>query len=117
MIAARRICCHLLVNIANQESWKNDNGDYETRTEWLEGTLRYREVEDEVKGTTFKHRITEVHATGMKRLSKIEGADDPQTEPAANSRQLQVDLFLGSARRATREETRATTRRDPCRRA
>jgi hypothetical protein len=41
----------------------------------------------------------------------------PQTEPAANSRQLQVDLFLGSARRATREETRATTRRDPCRRA
>jgi single-strand DNA-binding protein len=77
LIAARRICCHLLVNIANQESWKNDNGDYETRTEWLEGTLRYREVEDEVKGTTFKHRITEVHATGMKRLSKIEGADDP----------------------------------------
>jgi hypothetical protein len=43
----------------------------------LEGTLRYREVEDEVKGTTFKHRIAEVHATSMKRLSKIEATDDP----------------------------------------
>jgi single-strand DNA-binding protein len=42
----------------------------------LEGTLRYREVEDEVEGTTFKHQITAVHATGMKRLSKIETADD-----------------------------------------
>jgi TnpA family transposase len=43
----------------------------------LEGTLRYREVEDEVKGTTIKHRIAEVHANSMKRLSKIEAADDP----------------------------------------
>jgi hypothetical protein len=37
----------------------------------------YRAVEDEVKGTTFKHRIAKVHATSMKRLSKIEAADDP----------------------------------------
>jgi single-strand DNA-binding protein len=86
--------------IATQESWKNDKGDYETRTEWhrvfawrslskfaktlqkgqlitLEGTLRYREVEGEVKGTTFKHRIAEVHTNSIKRLSKIEAADDP----------------------------------------
>jgi single-strand DNA-binding protein len=34
-------------------------------------------VEDEVKGVTFKHRIAEIHAVSMKRLSKIEGADDP----------------------------------------
>ena len=91
---------YVVLNIATQESWKNDKGDYETRTEWhrvyawrslskfaktlqkgqlitLEGTLRYREVEDEVKGTTFKHRIAEVHAHSMKRLSKIEAADDP----------------------------------------
>jgi single-strand DNA-binding protein len=39
--------------------------------------LRYREVEDEVKGTNFKHRIAEIHAISMKRLSKIEAADDP----------------------------------------
>ena len=43
----------------------------------LEGTLRYREVEDDVEGTRFKHRIAEVHATSMKRLSKIAAPDDP----------------------------------------
>src|SRR3981189_1041717 len=82
---------YVVLNIATQESWKNDKGDYETRTEWhrvyawrnlskfaktlqkgqlitLEGILRYREVED----TAFKHRIAEIHATSMKRLSKIE---------------------------------------------
>jgi single-strand DNA-binding protein len=88
------------LNIATQESWKNDKGDYETRTErhrvyaWshlskfartlqkgqlitLEGKLRYREVEEDVEGVTFKHRIAEIHAISMKRLSKIEAADDP----------------------------------------
>ena len=43
----------------------------------LEGILRYREVEDDIKGTPFKHRIAEVHAVSMKRLSKMEAADDP----------------------------------------
>ena len=43
----------------------------------LEGTLRYREIEDEAEATRFKHRIAEVHAIRMKRLSKIEAADDP----------------------------------------
>jgi single-strand DNA-binding protein len=38
----------------------------------LEGILRYREVEDDVEGTTLKHRIAEVHAIAMKRLSKVE---------------------------------------------
>jgi hypothetical protein len=28
-------------------------------------------------GTTFKHRIAEIHAISMKRLSKVEAADDP----------------------------------------
>ncbi len=91
---------YVTLNIATQESWKNDKGEYETRTEWhrvfawrnlskfartlqkgqlvtLEGILRYREVEDKVKETVFKHRIAEVHATSMKRLSKVEAADDP----------------------------------------
>ena len=62
---------YVILNIATQESWKNDKGEYENRTEWhrvfawrnlskfaktlqkgqlitLEGILRYREVEDEV---------------------------------------------------------------------
>jgi single-strand DNA-binding protein len=40
----------------------------------LEGILRYREVE---KRNHFNHRIAEIHAISMKRLSKIEAADDP----------------------------------------
>jgi single-strand DNA-binding protein len=39
----------------------------------LEGILRYHEVE----GITFKHRIAEIHAISMKRLSKVEAANDP----------------------------------------
>jgi single-strand DNA-binding protein len=93
----------VVLNIATQESWKNDKGEYETRTEWhrvyawrniskfartlqkgqlitLEGTLKYRDVEDDVEGTPFKHRIAEIHATSLKRLSKIEAADDPTDE-------------------------------------
>ena len=90
----------VVLNIATQESWKNDKGEYVTRTEWhrvfawsnlskfaktlqkgqlitLEGTLRYREYEEEVHGLTVKHRIAEIHALNMKRLSKVEAADDP----------------------------------------
>ena len=91
---------YVTLSIATQESWKNDKGDYENRTEWhrvyawrnlskfartlqngqlvsLEGILRYREVDEEIKGVTFKHRIAEIHAISIKRLSKVEAADDP----------------------------------------
>ncbi len=91
---------YVTLSLATQEGWKNDKGDYETRTEWhrvyawntlskfartlhkgqlitLEGKLKYREVEEDVEGVPFKHRIAEIHATSMKRLSKIEAADDP----------------------------------------
>lgn len=74
--------------------------DYETRTEWhrvyawsnlakfaktvqkgqlitIEGTLRYRDVENEVQGTAVKHRIAEIHAPTLMRLSKVEAPDDP----------------------------------------
>ena len=88
---------YVVLSIATQESWRNDKGAYETRTEWhrvyawqglskfartlqkgqlvtLEGILRYREVESEGQP---KQRLAEIHATSMKRLSKIEAADDP----------------------------------------
>ena len=91
---------YVVLNIATQESWKNDKGDYENRTEWhrvyawrnlskfaktlqkgqlitLEGILRYREAVEDVEATPFKHRIAEIHAISMKRLSKVETADDP----------------------------------------
>ena len=89
-----------LFSLATSESWKNEKGDYENRTEWhrvyawsnlssfaktlqkgqlitLEGKIKYREVSEEVDGVTFKHSIAEIHATSMKRLSKVEAADDP----------------------------------------
>ncbi len=91
---------YVVLNIATQESWKNDKGKYETRTEWhlvfawsnlskfaetlqkgqliiLEGTLKYRDVIEDVEGNSSKHRLAEIHATSMKRLSKIEATDDP----------------------------------------
>ena len=43
----------------------------------LEGKIKYREVSEEADGVTFKHIIAEIHATSMKRLSKVEAADDP----------------------------------------
>ena len=91
---------YVVLNIATQESWKNDKGEYETRTEWhrvyawgtlvnfaktlqkgqlinLEGKIKYRLVEEEVEGKPFKHSIAEIHASSMRRLSKVEAADDP----------------------------------------
>jgi single-strand DNA-binding protein len=88
---------YAIFNIATQEYWKNDKGEYETRTEWhrvfawgklskfastlqrgqlvtLEGILRYREIETEQHG---KQRFAEIQASSLKRLSKIEAHDDP----------------------------------------
>jgi single-strand DNA-binding protein len=90
----------VVLNVATGESWKNDIGEYETRTEWhrvyawsnlanfaktlqkgqlitVEGKIKYREVEEEVEGKLFRHTIAEIHATGLKRLSKVESQDDP----------------------------------------
>ena len=106
---AKSNCEFVVLNIATQEGWKNEKGDYETRTEWhrvyvwsnlskfaktlqkgqlitLEGTLRYREVEDDIQGTSVKHRIAEIHASSLRRLSKIQAPDDPTHKPATNSR-------------------------------
>lgn len=88
---------YAVLSVATQESWKNDRGEYETRTEWhrvyawgklskfasklekgqlitLEGTLRYRDAETEQHG---KQRFAEIHASSIKRLSKVEAHDDP----------------------------------------
>src|ERR1700683_4569385 len=91
---------YVVINIATQESWKNDKGEYETRTEWhrvyawgnlskfaktllkgqlvsLEGKIKYRTVEEDAEGKPFKHPIAEIHASSMRRLSKVEADDDP----------------------------------------
>ena len=87
-------------SLATSESWKNDKGEYDTRTEWhriyawgslanfartlqkgqlisLEGKIKYREIEESVAGVSHKHIIAEIQASGIKRLSKVESADDP----------------------------------------
>jgi single-strand DNA-binding protein len=91
---------YVVLSVATSESWKNEKGDYDSRTEWhrvyawgtlvnfaktlqkgqlvtLEGKIKYRTVEEDVEGTPFKHTIAEIQASGMKRLSKVEATDDP----------------------------------------
>ena len=43
----------------------------------LEGKINYRTVEEDVEGKPFKHTIAEIHASSIRRLSKVEAADDP----------------------------------------
>ena len=33
---------------------------------------------EDAEGASYKHRIAEIHATSMKRLSRVEATDDPQ---------------------------------------
>jgi single-strand DNA-binding protein len=91
---------YAVLNLATSESWKNEQGEYETRTEWhrvyawgnlanfaktllkgqlvsLEGKIKYRAIEETVKGQQVKYTIAEIHASSIRRLSKVEAADDP----------------------------------------
>jgi len=90
-----------VLSIATSESWKGDLGEYETRTEWhrvyawgnlsnfaktllkgqlvsLEGKIKYRTVEEDVEGkrSSTLHR-RDPRFEHMRRLSKVEAADDP----------------------------------------
>ena len=94
---------YAVLSIATSESWKNDKGEYETRTEWhrvyawgnlsnfaktlqkgqlvsVDGQIRYREYTEDVNGTAVKHRVAEIHASRLKRVSKVEAQDDPQDQ-------------------------------------
>ncbi len=91
---------YAVLNLATSESWKNEQGEYETRTEWhrvyawgnlanfakkllkgqlvsLEGKIKYRAIEETVKSQQVKYTIAEIHAASIRRLSKVEAADDP----------------------------------------
>ena len=61
----------------------------------LDGVLRCREVKDQIKGITFKHRIAEIHAISIKRLSKIEADDDPSDGADDESSLARVDELDG----------------------
>ncbi|MFZ1012997.1 MAG: single-stranded DNA-binding protein [Terracidiphilus sp.] len=88
---------YVVLSIATKDSWKNDQGDYESRTEWhrvyawrnlsrfaktlqkgqlisVDGQIRYREYAEEVNGTTVKHRVAEIHASLESTPRGIRGA-------------------------------------------
>jgi single-strand DNA-binding protein len=94
---------YVVFSIATQESWKNERGEYENRTEWhrvyawrnlsrfaktlqkgqvigVDGQIRYREYTEEVNGTTVKHRVAEIHASKIQRLTKGGAPADPDDQ-------------------------------------
>jgi single-strand DNA-binding protein len=116
---------YVVFSLATSESWKNEKGDYENRTEWhrvyawsnlsnfaktlqkgqlvtLEGKLKYREVSEEADGSTFKHIIAEIHATGMKRLSKVEATDDAADGASDDEDAVQREPEIVSPRKGRR---------------
>jgi single-strand DNA-binding protein len=71
-------------NIATQESWKNDKGDYETRTEWHRvyawgNLVPYGIARSKMRWKALGSNIGSRRSTpfSMKRLSRVEAADDP----------------------------------------
>ena len=91
---------YTVLSLATSESWKNEQGEYETRTEWhrvyawgnlanfakslqkgqlisLEGKIKYRAIEETIKGQQVKYTPAEIHASSIRRLSKVQAADDP----------------------------------------
>ena len=95
---------YVVLSIATKDSWKNDQGDYESRTEWhrvyawcnlsrfaktlqkgqpisVDGQIRSREFSEEVNGSTVKHRVAEIHAYKLQRLSQAEGPVESAQEP------------------------------------
>jgi single-strand DNA-binding protein len=116
---------YVVFSLATSENWKNEKGDYESRTEWhrvyawsnlssfartlqkgqlitLEGKINYREVAEESGGVTFKHIIAEIHATSMKRLSKIEATDDPADGSSEDEGAVQTEPETVSATKTRR---------------
>jgi single-strand DNA-binding protein len=92
---------YAVLSVATSENWKNEQGECETRTEWhrvyawgnlatiaktllmgqlvsQEGKIRYRAIEEPVKGQQVKYNIAEIHASSIRRPSKVEAADDPR---------------------------------------
>jgi single-strand DNA-binding protein len=60
----------------------------------LEEKIMYREVSEEVDGVAFRHSIAEIHATSMKRLSKVEAADDPGDGASEDDGAVQKELEI-----------------------
>ena len=103
----------VVLSVATSESWKNEKGEYDTRTEWhrvyawgtlvnyaktlqkgqlvnLEDKIKYRTVVEEVEGTAFKHTIAEIQAPSMRRrtIRQMERTKTCDPPPKRTARKL-----------------------------
>jgi single-strand DNA-binding protein len=96
-----------ILSVATKSSWKNSNGDYESRTEWhrctvwgkltefagklqkgahvqVEGELRYREYKQDggsdADTVPTKRRSAEIHVNRILKLDRTAKQDEPPPE-------------------------------------
>ena len=99
-----------VLSVATKSSWKNGNGEYDSRTEWhrciawgklaefagkldkgahvqLEGELRYREYKQDrgsdADSIPTKRRLAEIHAGRILKLDRAAKQDEPASETEA----------------------------------
>ncbi|HTM37805.1 MAG TPA: single-stranded DNA-binding protein [Terriglobales bacterium] len=99
-----------VLSVATKSSWKNGNGEYDSRTEWhrctawgklaefagklekgahvhIEGELRYREYKQEsgsdADSIPTKRRLAEIHASRILKLDRMARHEEPASETAA----------------------------------
>ena len=96
-----------VLSVATKSSWKNSNGEYDSRTEWhritawsklaefagklekgahvqIEGELRYREYKkdrgSDADAMPIKRRLAEIHASRILKLDRTAKQDEPASE-------------------------------------
>ena len=96
-----------VLSVATKSSWKNGNGEYDSRTEWhrctawgklaefagklekgahiqIEGELRYREYKQDrgsdADSIPTKRRLAEIHASRILKLDRVGKQDEPDAE-------------------------------------
>jgi len=99
-----------MLSVATKSSWKNGNGEYDSRTEWhrctawgklaefagrlekgahvhIEGELRYREYKQDrgsdADSIPTKRRWAEIHASRILKLDRAAKQDEPTPETAS----------------------------------
>ncbi len=103
---------YVVLSLATQSSWKQEDGKYEKRTEWhrcvawtnlskfakslkkgahlhLEGELRYREVPDKNQPEVM-HSLAEIHLASILKLDRA-AKRDPETDPVPGPQERLYD--------------------------
>ncbi len=101
-----------VLSVATRTSWKNANGDYDSRTEWhrctawgklaefaatlekgahvqIEGELRYREYKkdrgSDADAAPIRRRMAEIHASRILKLDRAARQEEPAAGDASAS--------------------------------